>query len=107
VSNTNEPSQAVFEHRRLPEADGEAPAACTDEICITCSDEGRVVEVTVVHDDGRAEVSVGGRTETVDISLVEAGPGDLLLVHAGVAITLLGPVPVPAAGGEAQASDAP
>jgi hydrogenase maturation factor len=83
-------SHVVFEHPGLLAADAEAQAACTGDVCITCSDEGRVAEVTAVHEDGRAEVLVGGRTETVDASLVDAGPGDLLLVHAGVAVTLLG-----------------
>jgi hydrogenase maturation factor len=74
-----------------------SPAAvCTDEVCTTCSDEGRVAEVTAVHADGRAEVLAGGRQETVDASLVDAGPGDFVLVHAGVAISLL---VVPAATG--------
>jgi len=35
-------------------------------------------------------VMVGGRPETVDASLVDpVVPGDLLLVHAGVALTAL------------------
>jgi hydrogenase maturation factor len=89
MSNANEPSRLVFEHPGLPEANAEAQATCTDNVCITCSDEGRVAEVTAVHDDGRAEVLISGQTETVDASLVDAEPGDLLLVHAGVAITLL------------------
>jgi hydrogenase maturation factor len=71
-------------------------ATCTDEVCITCTDEGRVAEVMAVYADGRAEVLAGGRRETVDASLVDAGPGDLVLVHAGVAISLL---VVPAASG--------
>ncbi len=48
-----------------------------------------MVEVTVVYEDGRAEVLAQGRRETVDVSLVDAGPGDLVLVHAGVAISLV------------------
>jgi hydrogenase maturation factor len=85
-------SHVVFEHPGLlgPEA------ACTEEVCITCSDEGRVAEVTAVYEDGRAEVLAGGRRETIDASLVDVGPGDLLLVHAGVAVSLL---EVPAATG--------
>jgi hypothetical protein len=90
-------SHVVFEHPGLLAVEADAGAACTDEVCITCSDEGRVAEVTAVHGDGRAEVLVGGRPETVDASLVDAGPGDLLLVHAGVAVTLL---VGPGAGGE-------
>jgi hydrogenase maturation factor len=82
-------THVVFEHPGLLEP--EPGPVCTDEVCITCSDQGLVAEVTAVHGDGRADVVVGGRPETVDISLVEAGPGDLLLVHAGVAVTLVGP----------------
>jgi hydrogenase maturation factor len=89
MSNGNELRRAVLEHPGSLEATAEARAACEDDVCITCSDEGRVVEVTAVHHDGRAEVLVNGRTETVNASLVDAGPGDLLLVHAGVAITRL------------------
>jgi hydrogenase maturation factor len=52
-----------------------------------------VAEVTAVHTDGRVEVLVGGQREAVDASLVDpVEPGDLLLVHAGVAITSLGGV---------------
>jgi hypothetical protein len=76
-------SHVVFEHPGLLQPD----AGCTEEVCITCSDEGRVAEVTAVLDGGRVAVLVGGRPETVDASLVAAAPGDLLLVHAGVAVT--------------------
>jgi hydrogenase maturation factor len=77
----------VFEHPGLLEED----AGCTDEVCITCSDEGRVAEVRSVLSDGSALVIVSGRSETVDASLVDpVVPGDLLLVHAGVALTALG-----------------
>jgi hypothetical protein len=79
-------THVVFEHPGLLEADPH----CEDEVCITCSDEGRVAEVRVVHDETNVEVVSGGRTETIDASLVEPlGPGDLLLVHAGVALTTL------------------
>jgi hydrogenase maturation factor len=57
-------------------------------VCITCSDEGRLVEVLEAGDDDTALVLARGHRETVDITLV--GPrvlGDLLLVHAGTAIT--------------------
>ena len=79
-------SHVVFEHPGLLVAE----QVCTDDVCITCSDEGRVAEVMEVHGDGRADVLVGGRPTVVDASLVDAGPGDLLLVHAGVAVTLIG-----------------
>ena len=76
----------VFEHPGLlPE-----PAACTDEVCITCSDEGRLVEVVEAGDDNTAVVLAQGHRERVDTTLVgHRRPGDLLLVHAGTAITAL------------------
>jgi hydrogenase maturation factor len=80
-------THVVFEHPGLLREDAE----CTDEVCITCSDEGRVAEVRAVLCDGSVDVMVGGRSETVDASLVDpVVPGDLLLVHAGVALTTLG-----------------
>ena len=59
-------------------------------MCITCSDEGRVAEVAAVLDGGSADVVAAGMHETVDVSLVErVDTGDLVLVHAGVAISVL------------------
>jgi hydrogenase maturation factor len=56
--------------------------------CITCSDE--VLQVRVLHADqenGLAQVIINGTSEEIDITLVEnAAPGDVLLVHGGVAI---------------------
>jgi hydrogenase maturation factor len=62
---------------------------CTDEVCITCSDEGRLAEV-VAADPTSAAVLAGGKVETIDTTLV--GPltyGNLVLVHAGSAIRRL------------------
>jgi hypothetical protein len=79
-------AHVVFEHPGLLDVE----SACTDERCITCSDEGRMAEVAIVHAGGSAEVLAAGVRETVDISLVEpVVPGDLVLVHAGVALTVL------------------
>ena len=65
----------VFEHPGLLATEPE----CTDEVCITCSDEGRVAEVRAVHGDGLVDVVVTGATETVDASLVDpVAPGDLV-----------------------------
>lgn len=80
-------THVVFEHPGLLET---PPEACDDEVCITCSDEGRVAEVTTVADDGSAVARVAGHLETVDTTLVgPRRPGDLVLVHARTAITLI------------------
>jgi hypothetical protein len=79
-------THVAFEHPGLLQPDAE----CTDEVCVTCADEGRVAEVLAVHDAGTAEVIAGGRIETIDVTLAgDVQPGDLVLVHAGVAITAL------------------
>jgi hypothetical protein len=79
-------THVVFEHPGLLTA--EPP--CTDEVCITCSDEGLVAEVRRLHEDGQAEVVVAGVSATVNASLVgPVQPGDLVLVHAGVALSML------------------
>jgi hydrogenase maturation factor len=84
-------THVVFEHPGLLVGDGEPDADCAEDVCITCSDEGRVAEVRAVTGAGRVEVLAGGRAEQVDASLVEElRPGDLVLVHAGVAVTTLG-----------------
>jgi len=76
----------VFEHPGLLVE----PPACTDEVCITCSDEGRLVEVIEAGEDNTALVLAEGHRERVDTTLVGVPvPGDLLLVHAGTAITAL------------------
>jgi hydrogenase maturation factor len=81
-----ESTHVVFEHPGLLKAD----AACNEDVCITCSDEGRVAEVISVVGPGKAEVVVRGLPETIDISLVDpVCQGDLLLVHARVALTTL------------------
>lgn len=60
--------------------------------CITCSDEGvslRVVDVDQERAMALCEDDSGARS-SVEIALVDAvGPGDLLLVHAGTALTRL------------------
>lgn len=81
-------THVVFEHPGLLETP--AGPSCEGEVCITCSDEGRVAEIRSVGADGRAEVVAGGQVETIDVSLVEAvHAGDVVLVHAGVALRAL------------------
>jgi hydrogenase expression/formation protein HypC len=67
-----------------------AAPECHDDVCITCSDTA--VEVTVVRllDDGLALVDGGRGEEEVSVALVEAQPGDTILVHAREAIAIVG-----------------
>jgi len=62
---------------------------CSDEHCLTCSDTLRFVRVVLLEPKtGLALVEEDGKQEEVDISLVErVVPGDILLVHGGVALT--------------------
>jgi len=80
-------THVCFEHPGLLEP---PPQDCTDEVCITCSDEGRLAEVLSTATDGTASVRTAQGTESVVTALT--GPlsrGDLVLVHAGMAITTL------------------
>ena len=66
------------------------PRECTDDVCITCSDEGRLAEVVTVPTNpfDPALVRTATGEEAVDVTLVgEVVRGDLLLVHAGSALT--------------------
>lgn len=66
-----------------------AEAECEGPVCITCADEGRLAEVMSADDD-EATVRTAEGVERIDITLLgPAKPGDLLLVHAGTAITSL------------------
>lgn len=75
-----------------------APAIvdCTDEVCITCSDEGRLGEVIAVHGDFvPALVRTADGEEEVDVTVVgDVAAGDLILIHAGSAIAVV-PDPSP------------
>ncbi len=79
-------THVVFEHPGLLE---EEPP-CADDVCITCSDGGVVAEVRTACGAQDVEVIAAGRLEKIDASLVlPVAQGDLLLVHAGVAIANL------------------
>ena len=76
-------THVCFEHPGLLKPEAE----CTDEVCITCSDEGRPAEVVSVDGD-EALVRTPEGHEHIDVSLIDPpAPGDLVLVHAGFAIT--------------------
>ena len=67
----------------------EASPDCDGPVCVTCSDEGRLAEVVTAFGT-TARVRTAEGDEDVDLSLVGgAEPHDLLVVHAGMAITLV------------------
>ncbi|MCA4724952.1 MULTISPECIES: HypC/HybG/HupF family hydrogenase formation chaperone [Mycolicibacterium] len=79
-------THVCFEHPGLLTVD-----ECTDDVCVTCSDEGRLGEVLGASAGSSAQVRTAKGIETVETVLV--GPvstGDLLLVHAGMAISRVG-----------------
>jgi len=91
-------TQIVFEHPGLLRGGSAGDSgtardlAADGEMCITCSDAASVVEVRRVLAGSIAEVAAGGRIEQVDTSLVEpVHEGDLLLCHAGAALSMLAP----------------
>ena len=80
-----EMTHVCFEHPGLLTIP--APA-CREDVCITCSDEGRLAEVLTADDHGVAMVRTADGEEGVDVSLVTpVESGDLVLVHAGTALT--------------------
>jgi hypothetical protein len=71
----------------------EPPGDCTDEVCVTCSDEGRLAEVLLPPADplGPALVRTAGGEEYIDVTLVApVERDDLVLIHAGTALTRVG-----------------
>ena len=82
-------THVCFEHSGLLRAD---TPECTDDVCVTCSDEGRLAEVveapTDLFEPALVRTAIG--EEEVDVTLVgEVRPGDLVIVHAGSALTRL------------------
>jgi hydrogenase expression/formation protein HypC len=63
--------------------------SCTSDHCITCGDIAVEVRVVRLLPDELAVVDTGEGEETVSVALVSAGVGDLILVHAGEALTVL------------------
>ncbi|MET8093773.1 HypC/HybG/HupF family hydrogenase formation chaperone [Micromonospora sp. NPDC005220] len=62
---------------------------CHDDACITCSDAAVAVRVREVLAGGLAVVDTDAGPEEVSVALVEAGPGDIVLVHAKEAIAMV------------------
>jgi hypothetical protein len=83
-------THVCFEHPGLLTSEA---AACVDDVCVTCSDEGRPAEVILPPDGafGTALVRTAAGEEQIDVTLVgDVVPGDLLLIHAGSALTKVG-----------------
>ncbi len=77
-------THVCFEHPGLLK-----PDTCDDEVCITCSDEGRLGEVVAADGDEAVVRTAEGR-ERIDTTLIGTPqPDDLVLIHAGSAIGYL------------------
>ena len=86
-------THVCFEHPGLlkPPAD-----ECTEDVCVTCADEGRLAEVVLEPNPesreaaGQALVHTANGEEWVDTTILgDVRVNDLVLVHAGAAITRL------------------
>jgi hypothetical protein len=77
-------THVCFEHSGLLEP------VCTEAVCVTCSDEGRLGEVVTASADGMAAVRTARGVENVVTALIDpVAAGELVLVHAGTAISRL------------------
>lgn len=80
-------THVCFEHPGLL-----TPTDCTEDVCVTCSDEGRLGEVLGVSEPGMARVRTAQGVENVSTALVDpVAAGELVLVHAGMAIGRVDP----------------
>lgn len=89
-------THVCFEHPGLLKPPDPAADDCTEEVCVTCADEGRLAEVVLEpspesHEAaGQALVRTATGEEWVDTTILgEVRVNDLVLVHAGAAITRL------------------
>jgi hydrogenase expression/formation protein HypC len=62
---------------------------CTDDVCITCSDQAVAVRVVELLGGDLALVDTGTTREEVSVALVDAAVGDVVLVHAKESIAVL------------------
>lgn len=59
-----------------------------ERVCLTCSDQALPMRVVELLGDGMAIARADAGPQEISVALVEAGPGDVVLVHAGEAIAL-------------------
>ena len=77
-------THVCFEHSGLLKPE------CAEEVCVTCSDEGRLGEVVTASAEGMAAVRTARGVENVVTALIDpVAAGELVLVHAGTAISRL------------------
>jgi hypothetical protein len=75
-------THVCFEHSGLLKPE------CIEEVCVTCSDEGRLGEVVSRSVEGMAAVRTARGVEDVATTLIDpVAAGELVLVHAGTAIS--------------------
>jgi hypothetical protein len=75
-------THVCFEHSGLLKPE------CAEDVCVTCSDEGRLGEVVTPTAEGTAAVRTARGVENVVTALIDpVVAGELVLVHAGTAIT--------------------
>lgn len=78
-------THVCFEHSGLLKPE------CAEEVCVTCSDEGRLGESVSASADGMAAVRTARGVENVVTALIDpVAAGELVLVHAGTAISRVG-----------------
>jgi hypothetical protein len=75
-------THVCFEHPGLLKPE------CAEEVCVTCSDEGRLGEVVSTPVEGEAAVRTARGIEDVVTTLIDpVAAGELILIHAGTAIS--------------------
>jgi hydrogenase maturation factor len=65
------------------------PGHCEGDVCITCSDEAVPVTIVELLGDDLALVDTGHSREEISVALVDARVGDVVLVHAKEALTVV------------------
>ena len=75
---------------RPPGQPARAAPGCDGDACITCSDVAVEVRILRLLPDALAVVDTGQGEEQVSVALVIAAVGDVILVHAGEAIAVVG-----------------
>ncbi len=66
------------------------PPECHGDACITCSDAAVEVRIRELRDGDLAVADTDAGPEEISVALVDARPGDVVLVHAKEAIAVVG-----------------